>query len=454
MEDSKQCVTILEMTPFRGSASELSPNPLPASRMKTRPLVCLLPLIVGSLLPTLVGAAADWNQWRGPNRDGIAADFKAPATWTTDSLSKKWTVTVGEGHASPVVVGERVYIFARDEDKEIMRCLSIADGKLVWQEAYAAPYEMNPAARGHGKGPKSTPTVANGRVFALGINGHLSAYDAASGAVLWRKDFAGDFKSTAPVFGASVSPIVDGNNVIVHVGGESSGALTAFDTATGKVSWKWDEDGPAYASPVIATLGGVRQLITQSQKHCVALSPINGKLLWKIPFTTPYDQNCVTPVVVGDVVIFGGIQKPMFGVKMTGAIPDTVWETNEITVYMSTPVLNGTTLYGMSNKQRGSLFAMNATTGAVLWKGEGRLGENASLTDIGSALLVVTDNGELIVQQKTADALKELMRYKVADSPVWASPAIAGDQILIKDKTSLMLYKVTNHVSLGSTQKN
>lgn len=412
--------------------------------MKTCALVGLSFALNAPLLGTALTAAPDWNQWRGPNRDGIATDFRAPTTWTKDSLAKKWSITVGEGHASPVIVGDRVYVFARENDEEVMRCLSASDGKVIWQEAYAAPYEMNPAARGHGKGPKSTPTVAQGRVFALGINGHLSAYDAGTGAVLWRKSFAGDFKSTSPVFGASVSPLVDGDNVIVHVGGDDSGALTAFDAATGKVKWKWSEDGPAYTSPVIATLGGVRQLLTQTQNHCLAVSPEDGKLLWKLPFTTPFDQNIVTPVVVGDLVIFGGVQKPTFAVKVNGTSATPAWENRQITMYMSTPVYNGTKLYGMSDKSRGSLFILDVKTGEVLWKNEGRLGANASLTDIGSALLVVTDNGELTVHQKSGDTLRPMMTYKVADSPVWAAPAVAGDQVLIKDKTSLALYKIEN----------
>jgi outer membrane protein assembly factor BamB len=398
--------------------------------------------ILGCLFTANVAIGSDWNQWRGPNRDGVAIGFKAPTTWAADSLVKKWSITVGEGHSSPVIAGDRVYIFARENDREVMRCLSIVEGKVSWHQAYAAPYEMNPAARGHGKGPKATPVVADGRVFALGINGHLSAYDAKTGTVLWRHSFMGDFKATAPVFGASASPIVDGNNVIVHVGGDDDGALTAFDAASGQVVWKWNGDGPAYTSPVIATLGGIRQLITQSQRHCLAVSSATGKLLWKIPFTTPYEQNVITPIVARDLVIFGGIQKPMFAVKLKGAEPDTVWENNEITVYMSTPILSGQTLFGMSNKQRGSLFAMNALTGQVLWKSEGRLGENASLTDIGAALLVVTDSGELSVHQKTGDTLRKLSDYKVADSPVWASPAITSDAILIKDKTSLALFQV------------
>jgi outer membrane protein assembly factor BamB len=400
--------------------------------------------IVAALVLTSSAIGADWNQWRGPKRDGVASDFKVPAKWTAESLQKKWTVPVGEGHASPVVVGEYVYIFAREDEKEIMRCLAIGDGKIVWQDAYSAPYEMNPAARGHGKGPKATPVVANGRVFALGINGHLSAYDAKSGAVLWRKDFARDFKTTAPVFGTAASPIVEGNNVIAHVGGENNGALMAFDAAKGNVVWKWDADGPAYASPVIGTFGGVRQLITQSQDHCLAVSPNDGKLLWKIPFKTPYDQNSVTPTIAGDLVIFAGLQKPIFAVKPSATEGPSVWEANEITMYMSSPVLSGTTLYGMSNKQRGSLFALNASTGAVLWRGEGRLGENVSMTDVGPAFLVVTDGGELSVQQKTGDTLKEIIKYKVAETPVWASPAVAGNQILIKDKTTLTLYNVVD----------
>jgi outer membrane protein assembly factor BamB len=402
----------------------------------------LVRLTVGSLFLALAASAADWNQWRGPNRDGIAHDVKAPTTWKTDSLAKKWTATVGEGHSSPLIVGDRAYVFSREDDREIMRCLSLVDGKIAWQEAYSAPYEMNPAARAHGKGPKATPIVSGGRVFALGINGHVSAYDAKSGTVLWRKDFARDFKATAPVFGASASPIVDGNNVIVHVGGEDNGALTAFDVATGKVNWKWDGDGPGYASPVIATLGGARQLITQSQKHCFAVSPDDGTLLWKIPFSTPYDQNSITAVVAGDLVIFGGVQKPTFAVKVTGREATPAWETREITMYMSTPILNGTTLYGMSDKQRGSLFTINTKDGAVLWKNEGRVGANASITDIGSTLLVVTDAGEMTVQQKTGNTLTEVIKYKVADSSVWASPAIGGDRLLIKDKTSLTLYQL------------
>jgi outer membrane protein assembly factor BamB len=393
------------------------------------------------LLCTAASApAADWPQWRGPARDGIAAEFQAPAVWKPDALTKKWSITVGEGHASPVVVGDRVFVFSREGERETMRCLALADGKELWKESREVPYSPSFAARKHGKGPKATPTVDGGRVFALGIAGQVSAWDAATGQVLWRQDFTNDFKQASPEFGAAASPLVDGDTMIVHVGGKDGGALTAFDVATGAVRWKWNGDGPGYSSPVIGTFGGVRQIITQTQRRCVALSPAGGTLLWEIPFTTPYEQNSVTPVVMGDLVIFGGVGKPTFAVKVSGGSATTVWEAREITMYMSTPVLAGSRLYGMSDKTRGSLFALEAASGRLLWKSEGRLGENASLTRLGDRLLVLATSGEMTVHEPSGESLREIARYKVAETPVWASPALVGNRILIKDLDTLVAW--------------
>ncbi len=395
---------------------------------------------LASLLPA--ARAADWPQWRGPGRDGVVPGFQAPATWSAASFVKQWSLAVGEGHASPIVVGDRVYQFSREGDREVMRCLALADGKPLWRDAYAAPYSMNLAARGHGKGPKATPAVADGRVFALGIAGALSAYDAATGRVLWRKTFAGEFKHTAPDFGAATSPLVDGDVVIVHVGGEDQGALTAFDTATGAVRWRWTGDGPAYASPVIATFGGIRQLVTQSQERCLALSPADGRLLWEIPFSTSYDQNSVTPIVAGDLVVFGGVGKPTFAVKVSGTSAVRVWEARDITLYMSTPVLSGPRLFGMTDKHKGSLFSLDLATGRVLWKTEGKLGANAALLDLGSAVLVAAEPGYVSVHAKAGDTLPELAKIKVGDSPLWAHPAVAGQRLLFKDAGALHVYAV------------
>lgn len=177
-----------------------------------------------------------WNEWRGPNRDGVVHGFTIPASWP-DRPKQAWKVNAGIGHSSPVVSGDRVYLFSRIGEQEAVTAYDVANGKQAWRQMYDAPYAVNPAATSHGKGPKGTPSVDGGRVFALGISGILSAYDAASGKVLWRHDFKKDFSSTSPEYGAAMSPLVDGAQVIAHVGGSGGGAIIAFDTASGARRW-------------------------------------------------------------------------------------------------------------------------------------------------------------------------------------------------------------------------
>lgn len=392
--------------------------------------------------------ATDWDQWRGPGRDGRVAGFAVPTAGASVKPAKKWDVTVGEGHSSPLVVGDAVYVFARDGDDEVARRLSLATGKQAWQDRYPVPYEMNPAARGHGKGPRSTPLYAGGRLYTLGVTGVLSCLDANTGIVVWRKDFRQEHRQTTPEFGAAMSPVIENGLVIAHVGGKDDGELAAFDAKTGAVRWRWAEDGPAYSSPVVATLGGVRQVVTQTQKRCVGLDAVSGKLLWSLPFTTPYDQNSVTPVVVGsDMLVFAGLQQPTFAVKVAKAgdswTATKAWETRDAMLYMSTPVFSNGRLYGMSSRRQGQMFSLEAATGKVLWTGEGRLGENASIWDVGGSVLALTTGADLIVYRKAADgSLAEAARFPVADGAVWASPAFAGaNRLLVKDIDSVALWE-------------
>ena len=153
------------------------------------------------------------------------------------------------------------------------------------------------------------------------------------------------FKETSPLYGTAMSPVVEGGLLIAHVGGHGDGALTAFDAATGAVRWAWKGDGPGYASPVVGTIGGARQVVTQSQDNVVGLSAEKGELLWKIPLTTAYEQNAVTPVLAGDLVIYGGLDQPMRAVRVAkkgGAFsPERIWENAEVAAYLSSPVLEG-----------------------------------------------------------------------------------------------------------------
>ena len=386
--------------------------------------------------------AADWPQWRGPNRDGRGATFTAPAQWP-ESLKRGWSVDVGGGHSSPVLAAGRLYIHTRQGDNEVVSAIDAATGKIVWQDRYAAPYQMNPAATTHGPGPKSTPVVAGGRVVTLGISGILSALDAQTGKVLWRKPAPAE----PPMYGTGMSPVVDGSLVVAHVGGHDKGALTAFDAATGAERWKWTGDGPGYGSPVIATLDGVKQIVTESQDKLVSVSAADGKLLWELPLKTPYTQNSVTPIIEKDLVIYSGLEHPLTAVRPvrrgSAWVPEKVWENPGASLYMNSPVLVGTTLYGMTHRNRGQFFAVDLATGKTLWTTRGREAENAAIVTSGALLFVLKTDAELVIARPDTASFDVLRRYTVADSPTWAHPVVDGNRLFVKDAASVTLWTVS-----------
>jgi outer membrane protein assembly factor BamB len=388
---------------------------------------------IGAPTLRLAALAQDngWPQWRGPKRDGsIAAAL--PAQWP-EALTKRWEVTVGEGHASPVVSGNRVVVIARQGEEEMVRALDLATGKEIWRASYPAPFTVNPAAWTHGAGPKSTPAIAGGRVFTFGIGGILSAFDLATGKLLWRVPAPG----LLPQYGTATSPLIDGTNVIVHVGGQDSGTLTSFDGATGKPRWEWKGDGPGSGSPIIATIGGVRQVIAQTQKFLVGLDGSTGTLLWHVPFTTDFDQNAFTVVVYQDLVINGGIDHPLTAIrpKLEGGkwTVETVWSNPQTPMFMSSPVLIGGTIYGLTMRGRGQFVAIDAASGRTLWNTQGREGENASMLGSASWLLASTTDGILVIGRTNPQKYEEVRRYQIAESAVWAYPAIAAGAIIVKD---------------------
>src|SRR3990172_940318 len=208
-------------------------------------IVCVLILLMGADL-----FCKDWPQWRGLHRDGIIQISEIPQAWP-EQLKKVWQIEVGTGHSSPIFAHGSIYIFSRQEDNEVISRINPSDGQVVWQKSYPAPYEMNWAARGHGKGPKSTPVISGNYIVTLGIGGILSCFNTETGNLLWQKEFSKTHSATAPLYGTSMSPLIDGNLCIAHVGGNNDGALSAFDLKTGKTVWQWLEDGPGYASPVV-----------------------------------------------------------------------------------------------------------------------------------------------------------------------------------------------------------
>ncbi len=376
----------------------------------------------------------DWAQWRGANRDGTTtAEF--PAAWPK-KLQLKWKVEVGEGYSSPVVVGEAAYIHSRAGADEAVARIDLATGKTVWRVTYSAPFEKNKYATGMAKGPFATPTVANGRVYTFGVTSILSCFDARDGKLIWRKDYSKQTDTSNLYTGTAASPLVDNGLVIVPTGDDRGGALVAFDPATGAEKWTLKGDGPGYATPLVAS----RQFVTLTHRSVVSVGIPDGKLGWTLPYKDEWNENIVTPISYHDLVILTGVRKPTVAVRASNG--EMTWTNPDISMYMSTPVLDGDYLYGLSSKKKGQFFCLGARTGKTMWLTEGREATQASFVVAPNALLILTDAGDLIVAKKSPQRFEQISRYQVADSAVYSHLVPLNHRILVKDANSLLLWQV------------
>jgi len=263
----------------------------------------------------------------------------------------------------------------------------------------------------------------------------VSAFDARSGKQLWQSAVPKE----APFYGAAVSPLALRDLVIVHPG--DYGPLTAFDTRSGMVTWTAGSGG-FFASPILVTLEQTQQVVSVTQDFVIGVSP-DGRILWRFPFDGK--NGSTTPVLNNDTVIVNSPDRVIaFRPRLRdGAwIVETMWETKDVSTYLSTPVVLDGVLYGLSTKTRGQFYAIDAKTGQVLWLGTPREADNTAVAKAGQLLFLLNDDAELIVARANRKAFDPIARYVVADSATWAQPAISGDRIFIKDVGSLTLWTV------------
>ena len=383
--------------------------------------------------------AQDWPQWRGANRDGVASDFDAPGQWPAE-LTQKWTATVGFGDSTPALVGNRLYVSARQGDQEVTLCLDATNGKEVWKDEYAAQAVSGPASR-H-PGPRSSPAVADGKVVTLGVGGVVSCLDAATGKLIWRKD---PFPKVVPRFFASFSPIIVDGMAIAHLGGQGNGAIIAYDLASGNEKWRWGDEGPDYGSPVLFTVAGTKQIVTPTEQSIVGINIADGKLLWKYPFPPARrSYNAATPIVGKDVIIVTGGGRGTKGLKIErqgdGFAVKEQWSNPDLATQFNTPVLRGGLLFGLSNSN--NLFCIDAQTGQTAWTDAATCGSRGfgAIVCAGSCLIGLSNDSQLIVFKPDGKAYGEIKRYKVAETVTNAHPVIAGDRIFIKDQEKLTLW--------------
>ncbi|HVQ39649.1 MAG TPA: PQQ-binding-like beta-propeller repeat protein [Pyrinomonadaceae bacterium] len=386
--------------------------------------------------------AQDWNQWRGPSRDGLVPAGGAPSKWPA-SFRRAWRVEIGEGYSSPVVSGKTVFVHGRKDPEEIVVAINLATGQVIWQQKYQADFKKNQYAVEMAKGPNSTPLVIGNRLFTLGVTGVLNAWDAATGRQLWTKDFSKSIDTSKMFCGTAASPLAVAGRVVVQTGSDvHGGQIRALEPATGKVVWEWKGPGPGYASPVVIDVSGKKQIVTLTEGSILGLDASTGQELWSAAFPDEWHENIVTPVWTGSYLVVSGTRQGThaFALSQTGGkwAANEVWKNPDVAMYMSSPVYGDGLIYGFSARKKGQFVALDAKTGALRWATEGREGDHASVLLTPRNLVYLTNGADLIVAARGTAAFTVEKRYEVAESGTWTIPVFLGSDLLVRDATGLM----------------
>jgi outer membrane protein assembly factor BamB len=381
----------------------------------------------------------DWTQFRGIGRDSKVTGFKVPKAWPAE-LKQIWKISVGTGDATPVLSGKRIYLAVRQGTDEVILCLDAETGKEIWRSPYPAPAVTGPSTS-H-PGPRSSPALSDGKLVTLGVSGILSCLDAGTGKLLWRKE---NPENAVPQFFTGMSPLITDGLCIVHLGTKDKGQVVAFDLTTGKEKWKWEGDGPAYASPSLMVADGSKHIIVQTEKNLMALSQADGKLQWQIP--TPAQQrfyNCTSPYINGQIIYYTGQGNGTKAIQVSKEgdrfVTKELWSNPEIGAKWNTPVLKDGFLYGFTDQRR--IYCIDASTGKTAWYDNAVNSDFATVVDCGQVIIGFPSTGNLIVLKPDPKAYTEIAKYKVSETPVYAFPVIAGNIIYVKDAESLMMYRV------------
>jgi outer membrane protein assembly factor BamB len=381
-----------------------------------------------------IAAAADWPQFRGPNRDGISAEAGLLKSWPAGGPRVFWKVPFGEGFSQVTAVKDRLYVLYGQGSDEVAAALDAATGKQVWRVRLDSKYKSD-----QGNGPRSTPTVDGGLVYVLSASGKLAALNTANGRTAWQHDLEAEYGATAPGWGVSTSPLVEGNLLIVNVGGSNNRSVMAFDKTTGKPVWSSQSDEAGYSAPIAVTVRGVRQIIVFTAGAIVSLAPKDGRLYWRVPWRTDWDVNAATPIFFPPDKLFvsSGYDtgSALLHLKVAGNQVSAVevWKSREMKNQFSSSVLHNGTLYGFDNA---TLKAIDAATGKERWKQRGH--GHGSLIFAGGNLIVLSEKGTLLLLEATPQAYKELGAVRVLEGKCWTAPTLANGRLYLRNEEHLI----------------
>lgn len=418
-------------------------------------------LLIGCFMLPMAGPlmAADWPQWRGPDRDGAWTETGILSSFPAKGLTPKWTVPVGFGYSTPIISNGKLYlsdlVVENSNVFERVLCFNARSGKRVWltQHRTSAPdWFFNPAQM---RGPGSTPLIHHGRIYALSMFFVLKCHKARTGAVVWKRDLATEYQ--LPPTSLDASPLVDGNLLILPIGGKPAAGVVAFDLSTGREVWKALDQAATWSSPVIVLAGGTRQLIVWMRQSVTSLNPTNGAIFWSLPTVSggsPGFAAVSTPVIQGDRLLISGLMLQLDRNHPAAKVlwPDTSSGTRRILSDTSTPLFRGDYVY--SPRSGGLFVCLEAATGREVWQTNTvtslRNGACVHLTPNGNFVFLFTDQGDLVRAQLTPAGYRELARVHLLEptSPLfenkfaWAAPSFANRDIFVRNDRELRCYSL------------
>ena len=392
-----------------------------------------------ALAATVVTQAAnDWPQYLGPSRNGVYAGPALADAWGANGPKAVWRKQVGQGFAGPAVVGNRVILFHRVGNEEVLESLDAATGDSVWRYAYPTRYRDD---FGFDEGPRAVPVVADGVIYTFGAEGQLHAVDLAKGTRLWSEDTMKRFGVPKGFFGAAGSPLVEGGRVIANVGGDKAG-IVAFEAKTGKVLWSATDDDASYSSGVAATIGGHRLGVFLTRDSLVGLDPASGMVQfqrrWRARIAA--SVNAASPIIVGDEIFVSAQYGPGAGVlRVNGSQLTDVWTSDDVlSNHYATSVFYNGYLYGFHGRQEfgPSFRAVEFETGTVKWSQEQFRAGSVLLA--GDRLLITREGGELVLASASPQAFKPIARAQILQGVVRPYPALADGLLYVRNENTLV----------------
>lgn len=388
--------------------------------------------------------ADDWPQFLGPERNGVSREKGLAASWPKEGPPILWQRDVGEGFSGPVIAGDHVIAFHRVGDQEVVECLHADTGKPRWKFAYATSYVD---ALGKGDGPRSTPMVIGSRVVTLGAEGVLTCLDLEKGTQEWSRSLHKTYKVPPSYFGVGTSPIVADGLVLVNVGAKGAGVV-AFRLEDGTEAWKATDDGPSYSSPVITTVGKQHLAVFFTRHGASVLDVKTGTLRYSQKWRARYDAsvNAATPLVIGDQLFFSTCYETgalLLKLKTDGSAAEA-WQGEDVMDnHYNTAIFHDGHLYGIHGRQEKTpdFRCVDLATKKVAWEKK-RYG-CATMVLADGRLIVLTEAGDLVLVEATAQAYRELARARVFDAgPCRAQIALANGRLYARDQKKLVCFNV------------